>query len=335
MEQRQFGNSGISVSALGFGCGAVGGLIVRGDRSEAVRAVARAIEVGITYFDTAASYGDGQSETNLGEILRELKSEGAVTVGTKVRISGDEVDRIEETTTASVEASLKRLGREQVDLIQMHTHAAPERTTGDSRVDLDKIERSIITFERLRDQGKVRYCGLNGLGDVPTLHEAVRRFADRVDSIQIPYSLLNPTPGTDLPAFPYQDYQNLIGLAETGGVGVIAIRVLAAGALSGTTDRHANAGGGNPIASADTFEQAVEQAQRFRVLIEKGFVDDLIEAAIRFVISKRGVSTALVGLSSLEQFEHAVKAAQKGALPAEAMAILEEVWAGFSSDLLA
>jgi L-galactose dehydrogenase/L-glyceraldehyde 3-phosphate reductase len=329
MNQRPLGNSDTTFSQLGFGCGAVGGLIVRGDRAEAIRSVERAIELGITYFDTAASYGDGQSETHLGEILRDLDVEDKVKVGTKIRISGEEIDRIEETTIASLEASLKRLGREQVDLIQMHTRAVPERSPGEGAVDLSCIERTIDVFERMREQGKVRYCGLNGLGDIPTLQNAIRQFGDRIDSIQIPYSLLNPTPELDLPSFPFQNYENLIGLAQEKGVGVIAIRVLAAGALSGSADRHQNAGGGSPIASSDTFEQAVALAQRFRVLVDRGIVEDLVEAAIRFVMSNPGVTTALVGISSFEQFEHAARAAEKGALPEEAFPLLDEAWSGF------
>ena len=75
MNLRSLGSNETTFPQLGFGCGAVGGLIVRGDRDEARRAVERAIESGITYFDTAASYGDGLSEKNLGEILRELGAE--------------------------------------------------------------------------------------------------------------------------------------------------------------------------------------------------------------------------------------------------------------------
>ena len=331
MDQRALGNSDTTFSELGFGCGAVGGLIVRGERTEGLRTIERAIEAGITYFDTAASYGDGRSEIHLGEILRALGAEDQVKVGTKIRVSGEEIDRIEETTAASFEASLKRLGRERVDLIQMHARATGQRNPGEAAVDLDGIAKSIGVFERLREQGKVRYCGLNGLGDVTTLQQAIEQFGDRVDSIQIPYSLLNPTPGADLQDFPFQNYRNLIGLAREKGVGVISIRVLAAGALSGTADRHPNAGGGSPIAASDTFEQAVELAQRFRPLIDEGVVADLVEAAIRFVLSNGGVTTALVGVSSFEQFEHAVQAAEKGALPETSFSLLESIWADFAS----
>ena len=73
MEMRVYGRSGMRLSALGFGCGAVGGLMVRGDPRDQERAVARAIEAGVNYFDTAVQYGDGESENNLGRVLQSLK----------------------------------------------------------------------------------------------------------------------------------------------------------------------------------------------------------------------------------------------------------------------
>ena len=90
MEYRQLGRTGLRVSALGFGCGAVGGLLVRGDTAEMVRTVARAVELGVNYYDTAAIYGNGTSETNLGRVLAELRPE--VLVGTKVMVREDELD---------------------------------------------------------------------------------------------------------------------------------------------------------------------------------------------------------------------------------------------------
>ncbi len=68
MEYRVLGRTGIRVSEIGFGCGNVGGLMVRGSHDEQVEAVSRALELGIDYFDTAPSYGDGRSETNLGRV---------------------------------------------------------------------------------------------------------------------------------------------------------------------------------------------------------------------------------------------------------------------------
>ena len=118
MKYRNLGKTGLKVSELGFGCGSIGGLMVRGDRKDQLRVVERTIESGINYFDTARIYGDGQSETNLGQVLKELKPD--VVIGTKVQLTAGDMERIEEATIESVEGSLKRLGLECVDLIQLH-----------------------------------------------------------------------------------------------------------------------------------------------------------------------------------------------------------------------
>src|ERR1700736_3358195 len=118
MEMRTFGRTGLRLSVLGFGCGAVGGLMVRGDPADQERAVARAIDVGVNYFDTAVQYGDGESEKNLGRILQTLKPANAV-VGTKVRIPPGAQDRIA-AITLSLEASLSRLRLDHVDIFHLH-----------------------------------------------------------------------------------------------------------------------------------------------------------------------------------------------------------------------
>ena len=74
MEMRGYGRSGMRLSALGFGCGAVGGLMVRGEPRDQERAVGRAIEAGVNYFDTAVQYGDGESEKNLGRVLQSAEA---------------------------------------------------------------------------------------------------------------------------------------------------------------------------------------------------------------------------------------------------------------------
>src|SRR5580692_6137250 len=119
MEMRVYGRTGMQFSVLGFGCGAVGGLMVRGDPRDQERAVARALAVGVNYFDTAVQYGDGESEKNLGRILQTLKPANVV-VGTKVRLQPKDFGRIADAITQSLEASLKRLRREQVDILHLH-----------------------------------------------------------------------------------------------------------------------------------------------------------------------------------------------------------------------
>src|SRR6266487_2557129 len=130
MEHRPLGSTGLTVSALGFGCGAVGGLMVRGDRDEQRRAVSRALDAGITYFDTAAQYGDGASEENLGRVMRELGAWLRVVVGTKVRLRPDQVRSVGSAIRQSLEESLERLGRSDVDAFHLHNPIGLTRAEG-------------------------------------------------------------------------------------------------------------------------------------------------------------------------------------------------------------
>src|SRR5262249_5995436 len=118
MEYRILGRTNLRVSALGFGCGNVGGLMIRGTRAEGERAVARALELGVNFFDTAPSYGDGVSEEHLGQTLEALRAE--CFVATKVRLGESGLADPGREVTRSLETSLHRLRRDRVDLLQLH-----------------------------------------------------------------------------------------------------------------------------------------------------------------------------------------------------------------------
>jgi len=329
MEYRQFGRTGLEVSALGFGCGAVGGLLIKGDHKEMVRVVARAVELGITYFDTARSYGDGMSETNLGVILEELKP--AVLLGTKVQLVAADLDDIEQAIIDSAEGSLKRLRRDHIDLFQLHNCIALQRKPDRAWIGIDDLAPAVQAFQKLQHQGKIRYWGINGLGETEALHQAVSSVP--AASIQCCFNLLNPSAGVPAPdGFPYQDYRQLIDTAAANQIGVIAIRVLAGGAVSGSVARHVNAARTvDPVSAGQSFAEDVKRSQRFDVLAQEGFAGNLIEAAIRFAIGKPGVSTVLIGISDMEQLEQAVEYSTKGPLPAGALDRLRQLWA---SDVL-
>src|ERR1700687_2314324 len=119
MQLRVFGRTGMQLSVLGFGCGAVGGIMVRGDPADQERTIARAIAAGVNYFDTAVQYGNGESENNLGRVLQKLKPAGVV-VGTKVRLLPSEFGRIADAVAMSLEGSLARLGLDRVDIFHLH-----------------------------------------------------------------------------------------------------------------------------------------------------------------------------------------------------------------------
>lgn len=330
MEMRTFGRSGMRVSLLGFGCGAVGGLMVRGTPADQERAVARALDVGVNYFDTAVQYGDGESEKNLGRVLRQLKPANAI-VGTKVRLPQSDAKRIGEAISASLEGSLRRLGLECVDIFHFH-NAIKAAGGGEAFSTRQVLEEVVPAFDRLRRQGKTRFFGITANGETAALHQAID--AGVFDSAQVSYNMLNPSAGAALPAgYPAQDYDRLFDRTKTAGVGVIGIRVLAGGALSGSSERHPIASPPPaPIGSAASYDADLARARRLMPLVEEGFAKTLPEAAIRFAIAHPAVGTILVGMASPQQFEQALAAVQEGPLPFAALERLAALQRGFAGE---
>ena len=329
MEMRTFGRTGLQVSILGFGCGAVGGLMVRGTPQDQERAVARALEAGINYFDTAAMYGNGESEKNLGRVLAKLKPD--VVVGTKVRIPSASFGRIGTAVAESLEASLKRMGREQVDIFHLH-NAITSDGGGKSlsvRVVIDEVAPA---FEKLREQGKMRFPGITAVGDTPALHKVIdsRAFV----SAQVSYNMLNPSAAEALPAnYPAQDYGKMFEHMQSAGVGVVGIRVLAGGALSGVSDRHPIASPApEPIGSATAYDADLARARRLSPLVQEGHASSLAEAAIRFAIAHEAMGSILVGMATFEEFEQSLAAVNKGPLTPAALARLTQLQQGFAGE---
>ena len=323
LPERTLGRTGLRVGALGFGCGNVGGLMIRGTPAERERALARALELGINYFDTAPVYGDGVSERQLGAALRALRV--SPLVGTKFRVEREDVSDVAGAVRRSLDASLGRLGLERVDLLQLHNlitaDAEPRRITA-----REVLEQVVPALQDLRRQGKIRFFGLTALGDTAALARVVD--AGAIDTAQVCYNLLNPSAGGPVPArFPAQDFGRLLPGLSARGAGAIVIRVLAAGALSGVEARHPVAVPSvEPISSGPDYATDVRRAQRFEPLVREGHVDSLVEAALRFPLGSDAVSTVLLGYSSLDHLEYAAAAVAKGPLPAAAMARLETAW---------
>jgi L-galactose dehydrogenase/L-glyceraldehyde 3-phosphate reductase len=326
MQMRDFGRTGLEVSVFGFGCGAVGGLMVRGDQADQERVVAHALDVGVNYFDTAVLYGDGVSESNLGRILAKLKPN--VIVGTKVRLTQTERTDIAGAVARSLEGSLQRLRIETVDIFHLHNEITRDGA-GDSLSARTVLDEVVPAFEGLRQQGKARFIGITAIGDTAALREVID--AGTFHSAQVSYNMLNPSAGAAIPAgYPAQDYGRLLGHTTATGVGTIGIRALAGGALSGSAERHPIASPPpEPIGSAFSYDADLQRARRLMPLVQEGFAANLAEAATRFVISHPGISTVLVGLATLDQFERALAAIEKGPLPPAALARLTELQRGF------
>jgi len=309
MQVRELGRTGLNVSALGFGCGAVGGLMVVGDAGEQRRAVARALEAGITYFDTAALYGNGRSEENLGRVLRELDAWDRVVVGTKTRV--DTTDQPRQVIRQSLEASLRRLGHDSVDVFHYHNSIGKQ--------DLSNVLGEIARgFEDVVQAGLTRHAGFTGLGETPAVIEVLR--SDPYETVQTYFNVLNPSAGYAGHSGGQQDFGGMIDTAASAGRGVIVIRVLAAGAAAGVPDRVQNAGDpGRGLVGGSSYQSDVARPQALATLASQLGMESPIELALRFGLSKPGVSTVLVGYSNFDHLEQAIRFAERGALAEDAI----------------
>jgi aryl-alcohol dehydrogenase-like predicted oxidoreductase len=330
METRVYGRTGMRISILGFGCGAVGGLMVRGAAADQEKAIGRALDAGINYFDTAVQYGMGASETNLGRTMKVLKPAGAF-VGTKVRLPDADFGRIAEAVTESLDGSLARLQMDHVDIFHLH-NAITLNGGGDTLSVAQVLNEVVPAFEMLRKAGKTRFLGITAVGETAALLQVID--AEKFDSAQVSYNMLNPSAGEKLPAgYPAQDYGRMFDHTQKAGVGVVGIRVLAGGALSGSDQRHPIASPPpEPIGTATSYAADVRRAQRLMPLVTEGFAASLPEAAIRFAITHPAMGTILVGMATVDEFEGALAAVQKGPLPAAALARLTALRDGFSGE---
>lgn len=204
LPQRPLGRTGVEVSAL-----ALGGVIgmqppASADHDPALLAET-ALDLGITYFDTAPSYNNGQSETNYGQVLARRRKE--VFLATKTG------DRTHDGTLRSIEQSLKRLCTDRVDLIQIHGISANE--------DLDAWEKPggvLTALRKLRDQKVTRFVGLTGHDSAARLREAIERY--EFDTL---LTTLNPVSRRQ----PFRD--DLLPVATRKQMGVIAMKVMGGG----------------------------------------------------------------------------------------------------------
>jgi L-galactose dehydrogenase/L-glyceraldehyde 3-phosphate reductase len=330
METRIFGRSGLRLSILGFGCGAVGGLMVRGSAADQDKAIGLALDAGINYFDTAVQYGNGVSETNLGRVMGGGRR-AAVTVGTKVRVPPANFGAIAKTVTDSMDGSLQRLKMDHVDIF--HLHNPITLNGGGENLSVAQVRNEVVpAFEALRKAGKTRFLGITAIGDTQALHQIID--AEVIDSAQVSYNMLNASAATALPPnYPAQDYGRLFDHTQKAGVGVVGIRVLAAGALTGTAERHPTASPPPaPIGSAHSYEMDLERARRLTPLVTEGFAGSLAEAATRFAITHKAMGSILVGMATVEEFEASLAAVLKGPLPQAALDRLSALTASFSGE---
>jgi len=305
--------------------------MTKGDAADQDRAIAWARDNGINFFDTAASYGNGASETNLGRALNG-NTDGIV-VSTKVGLGDDDLTNVAGTVAQSLDASLTRLKLDHVDIFQLHNTLGRADFRDTLKVD-QVLDDVIPAFEKLRDAGKTRFLGFTAKGDADDLHKLVKCGA--FSSAQIFYNLLVPSAGEAVPAdYPADDFGQLLDVAMDNGVGSIGVRVLAGGAMSGSEARHSlGMPSVDPIGSETDYATDVWRALQFMPLVEAGHAAKLTELAMRYVISNPALVTTEIGIATLEELQEAASAVNRGPLSDEALAQIRKVQAGFAASTL-
>jgi aryl-alcohol dehydrogenase-like predicted oxidoreductase len=323
MEYRTLGRTGIRVSAVSFGAGPISGLMTGDDEARQRATIRYAVERGINWFDTAATYGDGRSESALGRALRDLPPVAMVHVATKVRLADDDLHDISGAVRRSVDGSLARLGVPRVTLLQLHNSITPGRGELHTSITPDDVlgPRGVLAaFEELRRAGLVAHVGLTGLGDAAALAEVVR--SGKFDTVQAQFNVLNPSAGRRMPpGFAEADLQDLFAVCHACEMGVMAIRAFAGGALAGQPPSpHTHKTRFFPL---DLYQRDQRRAANLARILPPALSPR--EMALRFVLGHPHIATAIVGLADVDQVDEAVRHAAAGTLPADVLSAIESV----------
>ena len=319
MKQRTFGRSGIQVSEVVFGAGAVGGILIHKDDATKREAIRRAFAGGINWVDTAAQYGDGKSEEALGWLLPE--SGANPHLSTKFGLDVQKLDDIPAQIEARLKASLARLKRPSVDLLQLHNRIGSK--AGGRVMTVEQIlGRNGVAdgLERLREKGLIRHMGITAIGETAPVCEVIR--SGRFDSAQVYYNLLNPSAGRRMPkAWTGQDMHGIIDACREHRVAVMAIRIFAAGVIA--TDERT---GRESVLIGDT--SVAEDERKTRAVFDTigAGHGTRAQVALRFVLSNPDVSCAIIGSSELHHIDEALQAAERGPLPADVLARLDALY---------
>ena len=282
MTFRKLGRSGIEVSVVGLGCMSLGV-----DRPRAAGILRRALELGVTLFDTADLYDHGVNEEIVGETLRGVRDK--VVIATKVGNrwrpdgSGWDWDPSADYILREVHESLRRLKTDYIDLYQLHGGTLD-----------DPVEETVGAFERLQKDGLIRAWGISSIRP-----NVVRRFAAMAErgtagltSEMVQYSVLDRRPE-----------EEILEAARSAGFGVLVRGAVAGGLLAGEPPL------GKP--AAEYLGLSVSEVQEAQVALRAMSASDTgaAQAAIRFVLSHPAVTAVAAGASSVAQVEANVAAA--------------------------
>lgn len=299
MEYRDLGSTGLKVSALSFGTWAIGGSWGDVGEQEALTGLQAAIDAGVNFFDTADVYGDGRAERLIGQATKGKETE--IHVATKFCRAADVMDRntySEKSVRTFCEGSLRRLGRDSIDLYQIH---CPPHFI---------LQEGIVfeVLEKLKEEGKIRFYGVS-VESVDEGHTALNYTG--VSALQVIFNIFRQKP-----------LENLFPRAAEQGVGILARVPLASGLLTGkftqTTQfdhedhRNFNRDGqafnvGETFAGLP-FEVGVSLAQELHWIAERR--GNMTRAALRWILDQPGITCAIPGFKTQTQVEDNLAAMQ-------------------------
>lgn len=340
MERRDLGSTGLTVSAVGLGGGGIGQVWGETTDEESVRAVRRALDLDVTFFDVAPGYGDGRAERVLGQGLQGHRDD--VVVMTKVMLPPEQLDDIAGNVRANTEASLGRLGMDRVDLLIIHNMVTSARGRPYSiAITLDDAQRMADAMDGLVSEGRVGHIGFTAWRCTEDALVDLLASA-RFSVIQSEVNLLNRSSfeavprgarlgvmaelerdGTDVSmrelGYRGTDQHRAISRAHELGLGVVAIRPLLAGLLADDIDRDVGSG-------SDTARSRA-RADKLRFLLDERR-PTVSGVALRYVLEQAGVDTVVPGVKNVAEIEDAAAAADLPPFSDEELARIARIAAG-------
>jgi D-threo-aldose 1-dehydrogenase len=322
IRKNQLGATRLSVSEIAFGGGVTGGILIKGEETNAVRALNRALAAGVNWIDTAALYGDGASEATIGRHIHALTPQPYVS--TKVRIERDQMHDIPGAIERGLEQSLKRLNLSSIALFQLHNQLGaavgdrpqltPAQVLGPGGV--------ADTFDRLREQGLFTASGMTAAGETKAILDVID--SGRFDCAQVYYNAINPSAGWSRahPNWRAQDFSGIMTACFRQNMGVLNIRIFAGGplAVAGRPARLA------VLTSGTDVDNEVRCAAAVRAALGTQYGSPA-QVALRFALGNHDVASRIIGVGDIRDLDDALAAVELGPLPPEAISKLEHLWA--------
>jgi len=297
MKYRTLGRTGIEISEISLGTWAFGNKVYGGvDEKDGINTIHAGIDLGVNIFDTAPQYGtaeqDGVAEIVLGKALKGKRDKVHISTkfGRNPTIKNGASQFYKSRIIDSVEESLKRLQTDYIDVLFFHSPFSPKEINDDVWEGIEQVKK----------QGKVRFIG-HSISMFHQTEQMARQWAKegKIDVVQVVLSLMN------------KESQELIEELQEYPIGVFGRECLANGFLSGaiTKDTNFAAGTLNARYSREDIAERVDQVEAFKFLLRDD-VKNMPQAALRWVLDQKGVSTVLSGAKNISELKGAVSASE-------------------------